>query len=153
MDYSIIRGGFKSLNNSEITGSFGVSGSTFFSGSVTMGGELDTAENAIGGTLQQYTGITTTTDIDWSNGNYAEFTFGSGDETLTFTDPTSIGASIFSLKVVQDGIGSRAITWPSEVLWASGIAPTLSPPALSIDLMYFTYDGTNYLGTFYLDFQ
>ena len=75
-----------------------------------------------------------------------------GDESVpvvgTVTAPASIGTSASTL-CLPSAIGLPVV----PVLVASGIAPPLSPPALSIDLMYFTYDGTNYLGTFYLDFQ
>ncbi len=65
--------------------------------------------------------------------------------TLTFSNATSGG--IYLVKIIQDGTGSRTITWPAAVKWAGG-APTLSTAAGAIDIATFFYDGTNYFGNF-----
>lgn len=54
--------------------------------------------------------------------------------TLTFPSP-GVGKS-FTLKLVQDGTGSRTVTWPSSSLrrFVGGVAPTLSTAAGAIDV-------------------
>lgn len=65
--------------------------------------------------------------------------------TLTFPDATA-GQS-FTLIVKQGGSGSYTITWPDEVKWDGGNAPTLSTAAGAIDVMgFFSPDGTNWFG-------
>ncbi len=116
-----------------------------------LGGELDAQANSIGFTLQTYTGVVGTTAIDWTNGNKAKFTFGAGNETLTFTAPSKPCA--VQLIIVQDATGSRTITWPAAVKWPGGTAPTLSTAASAVDIVSFLYDGTNYYGTSSLNFS
>lgn len=81
--------------------------------------------------------------IDWTAGNKQKITL-TDNCTFTFTAPSGVCNLI--LKVVQDGTGSRTITWPSSVKWVSGTAPTLSTSANAIDIVSFYYDGTNYFG-------
>ena len=51
---------------------------------------------------------------------------------LTF--PTPLAGKSFTLKLIQDGTGSRTVTWPTSVCrFDSGTAPTLSTAAGSID--------------------
>lgn len=51
------------------------------------------------------------------------------------------------LQLVQDGTGSRTITsWPGNVTWLSGSAPTLSVAANATDLIVFWSDGTTNFG-------
>jgi hypothetical protein len=88
-----------------------------------------------------YTGVTTTTNLNLSNGNMHDFTFGAGNETLTFSNiPNS---AFILITVIQDGTGSRTITWPATVKWAGGVAPTLTTAANARDQFYFRSDGTN----------
>lgn len=54
-------------------------------------------------------------------------------------------AGEFTIKIVQDGTGSRTITWPASVKWASASAPTLTTTATTgTDVIKFYFDGTNY---------
>lgn len=85
---------------------------------------------------------------DWTTGSLQEIVLtGNVTGTPTFTAPT--GASRLTLRVKQDGTGSRTIAaWPSGVRWPGGTAPTLSTAANKIDYITFIYDGTNYDGMF-----
>jgi putative exporter of polyketide antibiotics len=47
-----------------------------------------------------------------------------GNRTLAVSNPT-LGAS-YSLGVIQDGTGSRTMTWPSSFDWGTTGAPTLT---------------------------
>lgn len=81
--------------------------------------------------------------IDWTAGNKQKITL-TGNCTFTFTDPS--GPCNLILKLIQDGTGSRTVTWPATVKWPEGTAPTLSTAASSVDIVSFYWDGTNYYG-------
>ena len=147
-------------STSSITGSIhtdgglGVALNTFLAGTLTTGavtltGELDCGANSAGFTQQTATGDSTTT-VDWTSGNKFYFTFGAYNETFTFTAPSKSCNLLLVLK--QDGVGSRTATFPGTVLWPGGVAPTLSTTAAKVDIISFYYDGTNYFGTYSLDF-
>lgn len=64
---------------------------------------------------------------------------------LTF--PTVGAGKAFTLLLVQDGVGSRTVTWPGSILWASGVIPVLTTTINKQDLFSFVcIDGTNWLG-------
>ena len=74
-------------------------------------------------------GSTVTPDFAASN----NFTLTLG-ASLTLAKPTNCTAGQSgSIFLVQDGTGSRAITWGSYFDWAGGTAPTLSTAASSVD--------------------
>ncbi len=79
--------------------------------------------------------------IDWGTGNKQKVTL-NANTTLTFTAPGGVVNIV--LKVVQDGVGSRTVTWPAAVKWPNGVAPTLSAAAAAIDVISCYYDKTNY---------
>lgn len=72
---------------------------------------------------------------------------GSGGVTLggnrALANPTNIVPGRFALKVVQDGTGTRLLTWGAAYLHPGGTAPTLSVAAGAVDLFEFVSDGTN----------
>lgn len=88
--------------------------------------------------------------IDYTTGNKQKITL-TDNATLSFTAPG--GACNLILKLVQDGTGSRTVTWPAAVIWPGGSAPTLTTTAGATDMISFYYDGTNYLGVDSLDFS
>jgi len=93
-----------------------------------------------------------TQDIDLMLGNVVTATLGvgsGGTTTFTFSNPSASGSCCsFTLILTQDGSGSRAVTWPGSVQWASATAPTLSSGAADVDVFAFiTVDaGTNWFG-------
>lgn len=100
----------------------------------------------------QSTGDGTTT-FSWNASTY-KFTFGAQNEVFTFQTPTLTGLySILHLVLIQDGVGGRTVTWPASVKWPGGTAPTLSTGANAVDIIKFVYDGTNYYGTYDLNFS
>ncbi len=115
-----------------------------------LGGELDCGAHSIGFTQQLTTGDGTTT-IDWKLGNKFKFTFGAQNDTFTFTAPSN--PCSLTLVLIQDGTGSRTATWPANVKWAGGSAPTLSTGANAIDIISFYYDGSSFYGVASLDFS
>ena len=103
------------------------------------------------GVQQESTALTSGTSVtlDLNAGTVFTITLAHNIGTFTWSNPASSGyASVFSLKVTQDGTGSRTISWPASVDWASGTAPTLSSGANDVDVfVFFTVDGgTTYYG-------
>ena len=103
------------------------------------------------GVQQESTVLTSDTSVtlDLNAGTVFTITLAHNIGTFTWSNPASSGyASVFSLKVTQDGTGGRTISWPASVDWASGTAPTLSSGANDVDVfVFFTVDGgTTYYG-------
>ncbi|NTW33082.1 MAG: hypothetical protein HGB12_10725 [Bacteroidetes bacterium] len=80
--------------------------------------------------------------VDWNNSNVQEITL-STDRSLTFTNGKNGG--LYTLIIKQNATGGLTFTWPSNVKWAGGVAPTLTFTPNAIDIIKFIYDGTNYL--------
>lgn len=99
------------------------------------------------------------------SGRYGDITADSDGATVTFNLATSNIHSVtlggnrtlalsnehvgqcFILRLVQDGTGSRTVTWFSTIKWAGGSAPTLTTTASKTDVLGFivtssgNYDG------------
>ena len=88
--------------------------------------------------------------IDWTAGNKQRSTL-TGNVTFTFTEPTGPCNLIF--KLIQDATGSRTVTWPADVNWPGGTAPTLTTTANATDIVSFYYDGTDFYGQVALNFS
>jgi hypothetical protein len=96
--------------------------------------------------------------ITWSIGSAfvanATVTLG-GNRTLNITSPVNGGDYV--LKVVQDGTGSRTLTLGTGCTWkvsgggSGAIVPTTT--AAAVDILTFTYDGTNCYATFTKNFN
>lgn len=82
--------------------------------------------------------------VDWNSGMVHKSTLTAATCTYTFSNP--ISGTWYTLEVIQDGSGSRLVTWPGTVIWEGGSAPTLSTTPSQKDLCYFWYDGTSYIG-------
>lgn len=63
--------------------------------------------------------------------------------TISFTNPPAAGrAYTFNIFLLQDGTGSRTVTWPASVHWSDGITPVLTTTANRLDAVALTtYDG------------
>ena len=72
--------------------------------------------------------------VDISLGNVQTYTL-SGNNTLTFTNPSPTGNSCSFTLIVTNG-GSATLTWPASVDWAGATAPTLT--SSGIDIIVFT---------------
>ncbi len=89
--------------------------------------------------------------IDWNNGNMQVLDLQTGGNITTFTiNNPKAGASYF-IKIIQGG--SNTITWPAAVKWAENDTYAGSVGAGDIDAVALTYDGTNYLANYSLDYQ
>jgi len=63
-----------------------------------------------------------------------------GNRTLAVSNAGT--ASTFTIKLVQDGTGSRTVTWWSGIKWSGGAAPTLTTTAGKADYFTFLTDGS-----------
>lgn len=115
----------------------------------TLAGDVDANDNVISqAEIRDYSETVVTTNsgssyaVDLTAGNIFELTL-TDSCTLTFTNPPASGkAGSVTLIVHQDDTGSRTITWPDSMTWASGNEPTLSTAASAIDIIQlFTTDG------------
>ena len=114
-----------------------------------LGGDLNAGANTIYFTETDNGNSSTADTIDWGASNKQKSTL-TGNVTFTFTAPA--GPCNLILKLVQDATGSRTVTWPASVKWSGGTAPTLTTTASRIDIISFYYDGTNYYGSYVLNF-
>ena len=91
---------------------------------------------------------TTLTDgstITWNaeTQDVAKVTLG-GNRTLGAASSATTGQFI-SLLVIQDGTGSRTLTWNAAYEFAADTAPTLTTTASKGDLFVFRYNGSKWL--------
>ncbi|MDC0297092.1 hypothetical protein OAK92_00820 [Crocinitomicaceae bacterium] len=83
-------------------------------------------------------GATITFDLNESN--LHEVTLGGG-RTLAISNET-VGQR-FIVKLIQDGTGSRTVTWFSTIKWPGGLEPTLTETAGKADYFSFVVTGTD----------
>lgn len=81
----------------------------------------------------------TTVTFDLADGNVHTLILG-GNRNLAITGAT-VG-QYFSIELVQDGTGSRTVTWFSTISWVGGVAPTLTTTAGKKDTFMFRVTGT-----------
>jgi hypothetical protein len=85
-----------------------------------------------------------TITFDMSLSNFHKVILG-GNRTLAVSN-VDTGQS-FSVRLTQDGTGTRTVTWWSGISWAGGSAPTLTTTINKTDTLGFlctgagTYDG------------
>jgi hypothetical protein len=72
-----------------------------------------------------------TINWDMAAGYNAKVTLGGSRTLATPTNP--ILGMTYSLNVIQDGTGSRTMTWPSAFDWGAAGAPTLTTTASKRD--------------------
>lgn len=86
-------------------------------------------------------GATVTFDLSTS---LHQVTLG-GNRTLALSNE-SVGQT-FVIRLIQDGTGSRTVTWFSTIKWAGGVTPTLTTTASKVDVFGFIVTSTgNYDG-------
>jgi len=79
-----------------------------------------------------------TQTIDCSSASYFTWTLGASRTASTFLNP--VGGQIITMELTQDATGSRVVTWPSNVTWSSGAAPTLTTTAGATDVIEFRWN-------------
>lgn len=89
--------------------------------------------------------IAGTATLDLSLANEHRITMPAGNITIALSNDTN--AQKFIVSILQDGVGSRTVTWFSTIRWANGTVPTLTTTASKRDTFGFirtgsgTYDG------------
>jgi hypothetical protein len=125
-------------------------------GALIMTGITVTGNSGFGGTIDTASAnltsqtLSDTATISWNlaAGIVSTVTLG-GNRTMAA--PTNRKVGTYILHVVQDGAGSRTITWNSVFKWSAGVAPPLSTTAGARDIVTFICDGTNLYGSYLLD--
>lgn len=99
--------------------------------------------------IANYT-LTDGANIAWdlNTGQVATVTLGG---SRTMNAPSNLRVGTFILHVIQDGTGSRTLTWNSVFKWPAGIAPVLTTAANRRDIFSFICDGTNLYGSYLPD--
>jgi hypothetical protein len=89
-----------------------------------------------------------------ASGNVFSLTL-SGNVTLSFSNVPASGCASVTLFLIQDGTGSRTVTWPGSVIWPGGTAPTLTTTANHVDLivMMTTNAGTTWRASSVLNYS
>lgn len=105
------------------------------------GGGFLTAIDGGGDVISTVAASGATETIDLADGNVHDITL-DDDCTFTFTAVDATRARSFTLFLRQDGTGGWEATWPGTVVWAGGVAPTLSTDPDAVDVFAFvTLDG------------
>jgi len=81
-----------------------------------------------------------TMTLDLDTGNMFVTAPLGGNRTLALSN-VDVGQA-FMVRLVQDGTGSRTITWFSTIKWSGGVAPTLSTTGSDVDLIGFICTGS-----------
>lgn len=104
---------------------------------------LDKRSIVSGGKNDDYNTLTysATTNIDFSLATSFKITL-TGGVTFTFSNPRA--GMVKRLRIVQDGTGSRTVTFPANMKYPDGSAITFTTTANAIDEIIITYDGTSY---------
>ena len=122
-------------DNLTVTGTTTLTGTQTFTGASTFSG---------GATLTEDT-LTDASTITWvaSTSPVAKVTLGA-NRTLGSASGGGTGQFI-SLLVIQDGTGSRTLTWNAAYEFKDDTAPTLTTTAAKGDLFVFRYNGAKWL--------
>jgi hypothetical protein len=117
-------------------------------GADTLTASMISTDSSFDFPVQIYFGEETLTDgttIDWNlqTQQVAKVTLG-GNRTLNAPTNQNAGG-FYSLLIVQDGTGSRTLSFNSTYKFTGATAPTLTTTASAKDLIVFRSDGTNLL--------
>jgi len=126
--------------NSSLT-SVGTLSSLTLSGALTFGANYTETRTSVT--------AASSTALNCSLGNIFSLTMSASISTLSFSNVPATGrAYSMTLFVNQDATGNRTISWPAEVRWPGGTAPTLTTTANKTDIITLvTHDGgTNWYG-------
>lgn len=79
-------------------------------------------------------------DVDLSKGPVHNITLTENVSDTAFLNknPSTDFATSFTLRIKQDGAGSRSLAWNSNIVWAGGVVPTLTSAPNSVDVFGFS---------------
>jgi hypothetical protein len=86
-----------------------------------------------------------TATLNLATSNKHNIIMPAGNITIALSN-AAVG-QVFTIRILQDGTGSRTVTWFTTIRWAGGSAPTLTTTASKADIFAFvvtgagTYDG------------
>lgn len=81
-----------------------------------------------------------TATLDLALGNIQHVTMPAGNVTIALSN-AQVG-QVFLVRILQDSVGSRTVTWFTTIKWAGGVAPTLTTTALKADVLGFECTGS-----------
>jgi hypothetical protein len=111
------------------------------SGNIGLGTTAPSGKMEVKG--QYYaTQYTTTTTLDWNNGNVQYIQLTNGAQTFTFANPQG-GARYMLILKQPSGGAAGTVSWPGVILWPGGPAPSLTGTNNKVDIITFVYDSTN----------
>lgn len=111
-------------------------------GNQTIGGIKTVDEGAIVTAPNTYSpSAAGTATLDLSLANDHEITMPAGNITIALSNPTT--GQKFTVSILQDGTGSRTVTWFSTIRWVGGTTPTLTTTASKRDYFGFKCTGTD----------
>ncbi len=133
--------------------SVGQLGNLSVSGTVSTATLNSTSTNATrySATMNTVSGSTASLTIDMSLGNIITIPIATNITTLTFSNPT-IGPASYVIKIAYSVGTAYTISWPASVKWAGATPPILTCAAGKTDIISLIFDGTNYFGTYALNF-
>jgi hypothetical protein len=114
------------------------SGSGIFEDNVAISG-VATFAKATKPALKANADATTVT-FDVNEANVHTVTLGAN---RIFAISNETAGQKFMIRILQDGTGSRTVTWFSTIKWAGGSAPTLTTTASKADVVGFLVTGTD----------
>lgn len=118
---------------------------TLFTASDTVVGKATTDVLTNKTMVQKVTSYTPsaagTATLDVTTGNIHNITMPAGNITIAVSNE-AVG-QCFMIEILQDGTGSRTVTWFSTIKWAGGSAPTLTTTASKRDTFGFRVTGTD----------
>ena len=94
-----------------------------------------TVNASIQGTNSYSPGIAGTATLTLSTANVHTVNMPAGNATVAVSS-ASVG-QVFLVRIVQDSVGSRVVTWFSTIKWPGGSQPTLTTTANKIDVVAF----------------
>lgn len=112
----------------------------------------DSPQISVGDLMGYYNPIVTYTPaiagtaiINLSQSNVNHITMPAGNVTLAISGARA--GQCFIVRILQDSVGSRTVTWFSTIKWAGGSPPTLTTTANKADTFGFEITSTNQTGT------
>lgn len=133
------------LSNVNISGSANIDTSKISGTAVNLSSvQTLTGKKTVAGTVQTVTTLTpsasATATCDLDLGNIFFITMPAGNITIALSN-AEVGQA-FVIRILQDGGGSRTVTWFTTIKWPNNIVPTLTTTASKTDVFGFICTGT-----------
>lgn len=109
--------------------------------SITPKTSGDTLDNVSGAVKTYSPSVAGTATLDLSVSKNHDITMPAGNITIAVANETN--GQIFTVRILQDSVGSRTVTWFTTIKWSGGAAPTLITTANKADTLIFRVTGTD----------